>query len=510
MVNKRMYKEIQVMKNSGFNISQISEKLLIDRKTVRKYYRMSETEYQNYLTNLAERDRLLDPYKLDILKIYQDNGHIKLNMAGVYDCLMEKYGDLPCTEKSLRNLIWHLQEKGELVLTKPCRHYTRVPELPYGKQLQLDFGFYTMPSGLKLFMFTAVLSASRYKCVFFHDKPFTTLTLISYLLDCFDFIGGIPQEIVIDQDKIMVVSENAGDILYTKEFGSFKEEMGFSMYVCRKADPESKGKVENLVGFVKKNFLRLRRFVNLEEARVSVFAWLKRRANGRLSYATGRIPAILHEEEKKHLKPLKSSIFRKDRMIYREERQVSEHSFISHASSQYSVPVRYRLRTVEIFTVSGNLLIFDPKTGEQIAEHTLSVLPGQKISSRTHFRENETDVNELKERTLSMFAMPLWEEFVRLNFKAFPRFVRDQCLLCRKLFSGEIRQDILMHSLSVCLDHQCYAFKDLKSAYDSRLRSEDPDTESPPMRSPLLGQYRGITVHQREIQIYSQEAEVRQ
>jgi len=43
--------------------------------------------------------------------------------------------------------------------------------------------------------------------------------------------------------------------------------MNLRMYVCRKSDPESKGKIENLIKFIKRNFLRIRDFENIEEAR---------------------------------------------------------------------------------------------------------------------------------------------------------------------------------------------------------------------------------------------------
>ena len=105
-------------------------------------------------------------------------------------------------------------------------------ELPYGKQLQIDFGEYRTKSGLKLYIFAAVLSASRYKYATLQDRPFTTLDLIHHLLDCFEYLGGIPEEIVIDQDKVMVVSENRGDIIYTKDFKQLIEEMDLKMYVC--------------------------------------------------------------------------------------------------------------------------------------------------------------------------------------------------------------------------------------------------------------------------------------
>ena len=83
----------------------------------------------------------------------------------------------------------------------------------------------------------------QYKYISLQDKPFTALDLIYYLIDCFDYIGGMPQELVIDQDSIMVASENAGDIIYIEKFSSFIEDMELEIYVCRKAYPQSKGKM---------------------------------------------------------------------------------------------------------------------------------------------------------------------------------------------------------------------------------------------------------------------------
>lgn len=510
MVKTKMYRQIQKLKVMGKNISDIANELALDRKTVRKYYRMTEQEYLCYQKILESRDKLLNPFKGDILKIYQDNDHIRLNMAGVYDYLMELHGELPVSEKSLRNLINQMIARDELTVKKSVRQYAKVPELPYGKQLQLDFGYQTLPSGLKIFIFATVLSASRYKCIYFHDKPFTTQTLIGYLLDCFDFIGGIPEEIVIDQDKVIVVSENAGDILYTKDFDTFKAEMGFSMYVCRKADPESKGKVENLVKFVKNNFLKLRNFQTLEESRLSLSHWLKRRANGRISYATGKIPAILHAEEKLHLKPVKSSIFRKDQTIHREKRQVNEHSFLSHASSQYSVPVKYRLKEVDIYSTGEYLMIYDPNTGYMIAKHPLSLVSGGKTSLKTHFRENDKLIKDFRSETLGRYDFPEWKAFVESNFLKYSRFVRDQCIVCRKLIKPDMDIDILKESVNLCLTNQCVSFIDLKLTYDvilSQKKDGSPDLPVTALEIVHKSKYRGVIVQKRSIQTYQETME---
>ncbi|GAH22928.1 unnamed protein product, partial [marine sediment metagenome] len=75
----------------------------------------------------------------------------------------------------------------------------------------------------------------------------------------------------------------AGDIIYTADFRYFIQEQDIRMYVCRKADPESKGKVENLIKYVKRNFLSIRDFKQIEEANEGAFRWLKRRARSSIS-----------------------------------------------------------------------------------------------------------------------------------------------------------------------------------------------------------------------------------
>ncbi len=258
MVRKSMYQKIQKYKRQGFLKVETSRKLHLDIGTVAKYYDMSETEYLERQRSNKYRDKAFDPLKEKILEVYRENDFKKLPMSAVFDYLEEGHGQLPGNEQTLRNYIIYLIDINQLKFNEKIRMYKKVPELPYGKQLQIDFGEHKTRSGLKLYIFSAVLSRSRFKYIAFQDKPFTTLDLIFHLLNCFDCIGGMPEEIVIDQDSVMVVSENHGDIIYTKDFAYFIQEMGLKMYVCRKADPETKGKVENTIGFVKKNLLSVR------------------------------------------------------------------------------------------------------------------------------------------------------------------------------------------------------------------------------------------------------------
>ncbi len=460
-----MYKNIMKLKLKGYSQYQISKKLSIDRKTIRKYWKMSDNDYQKYLNSMLFRDKGFDVFKDEIVSIYEANEFKNLQAAAVYDYLEEKFENLPASEKSLRNYIHYLIGSQQLIVKANVRMYQKVPDLPFGKQMQIDFGVYKLKSGLKLYIFAAVLSSSRFKYISFQDKPFKTSCLIEHLLNCFDYIGGIPEELVIDQDTIMVVSENHGDIIFTKDFSTFKEEMGLEIYTCRKADPESKGKIENLIKYVKNNFLSVRDFNALQDAQGSLGQWLIRRANGKISQATKRIPAIDFEEEKKYLNPLKNSIFKHSSLLAREERSVNDKSFISFNGRQYSVPVKYKNGEVDIYPTENRLFIFDKYTGEEIACHMFVQIPGDKGIIREHFREPLKKVSDLKQEVLELFKCSQWQDFAEINFKSFPRYTRDQCILAKKYFSSEVLKDILLKSIKYCHENQSYSFKALLDVY---------------------------------------------
>lgn len=502
-----MYKEIMRLKRKGNSKAFVAKELGISRRSVIKYWDMSEAEYQEYLIEHMSRGKEFDQYKNEILEVYEANEFKKLQASSVYDYLEEMYSSLPATEKSLRNYIHFLLDTGQLTLKNNVRMYQQVPELPMGKQLQIDFGEYTMRSGLKLYIFGAVLSSSRYKYVSFQTNPFKTKCLIDHLIECFEYIGGIPEEIVIDQDSIMVVSENYGDIIYTKDFSTFKEEMDFKVYTCRKNDPESKGKIENVIKFVKYNFLSIRNFKFIEEARNSLLKWLVRRANGKISQATKKIPAIAFETEKEHLKPLKNSIFRCDSLIAREDRIVSEKSYISCNGSLYSVPIKYKNRTVDIYPSVSKLFVFDRNTGEEIARHDYSLIPGKKVTIREHFREPSKKPIELKQEVLGLFEDSRWKEFVEINYKSFPRYTRDQCILAKKFFSSGTNQELLTKSLDYCLENKTYSYTHLFDAYtyfeEESKATQRPDTALPaPLDTTVNKQT--PTVAKRDISVYSE------
>ena len=509
MIKKKMYKRIKAYKRLGYTREEIVSALSLDPKTVTKYLRMDEKEFQSYRSKKMFRDKVLDKYEKDILEIYEKNEYKKLNMASVYDYLEERYGKLPGNEKSLRNFISYLIEIKKLTLNMNIRIYSKIPELPFGKQMQLDFGQYKCRSGLKLFIFAAVLSASRYKYKIFQDHPFKTREVINHLLDCFDYFGGVPEELVIDQDSLLVVSENHGDIIFTDDFNYFVHEQEIRMYVCRKSDPETKGKIESVIKYGKYNFFNTRDFSTLSEANESVLKWLKRRANGKISQATQQIPAEMIVIEREALRPVRNSIFRKESLLGRDDRTVNEKACIAVDTSLYQLPSKYRNKTVEVYITKHKLFVFDLYTGEEIIEYDLSLIPRKKICKREFTREKSKTITELKEYVTGMFDGENGKKFVRKNYKAFPRYARDQCIEAKKHFLAKgIDIVTLDKALEYCLENNTPSFSNLNDTYVYFKREQDrPKDISPEIQTMVQGNHGDhvpLNVSARDLSVYKE------
>ena len=257
-----MWYKVNELNSKGLNKSQISRELGLDRSTVRRYLGMNEDDFYCWI----EKERHL-PHKLQeyyqFIKQHLEN-HPFLSASQIEDRLKEHYDQPPSVHsKTVYNFVQRIRKLEGIskCIDKQPRDYQKLPELDYGHQAQVDFGEYFMQtkndSRKKVYFFVLVLCRSRYKFVYFQDTPFTSLSTVLAHQKALRFIGGQPKEIVYDQDSVLLVKENLGDIILTREFRAYCNDVDFKPIFCRKADPESKGKVENVVGYVKKNFLRL-------------------------------------------------------------------------------------------------------------------------------------------------------------------------------------------------------------------------------------------------------------
>src|SRR5690625_1575580 len=122
----------------------------------------------------------------------------------------------------------------------------------------------TQNKKVKLYVIVFVFSHSRYKYGAWQERPFITRDMLRYHENAFEFFGGRTEEIVYNQDRLITVSKDGGDIIYI--LGSYnhtrnretldKKQRDFRVHICRVADPESKSKVEKVVKFIKGNYVK--------------------------------------------------------------------------------------------------------------------------------------------------------------------------------------------------------------------------------------------------------------
>ncbi|WP_373315126.1 transposase [Robertmurraya siralis] len=279
-----VYMEIQQLIKQGFSKLKVAEKLGVSRSTVYCHLRRTSTEMAQWVDSLQTRRKKLDPYKELILSWLRH--HPDMSSAQVEDWLKEKYKKLEVGESTVRDYVRRLRDKYKIVKESSPRDYEAIPDSPMGEQIQVDFGHTKQRTHdnkeIKLNFIAFVLSNSRYKYKEWLDRPFTTQDVIQAHENAFHWFNRIPGELVYDQDNLIVVSENGGDLILTKEFQQYKETRNLTLRVCRKADPESKGRIENVVGFIKHNFAKHRVFRNIDSWNEQGWEWLKGVLSGRL------------------------------------------------------------------------------------------------------------------------------------------------------------------------------------------------------------------------------------
>ena len=476
-----MYYKIKELFGKKYKVTQISRELGKDPKTVRKYLSMSPEAFDKMLLKLQHRQKKLKPYELFIKERLE--GCPDCSAAQVDDWLKETYADMfQVASKTVFNFVSYVRKRYNIpkVQGHP-RQYQQVEQLPYGQQAQVDFGQYVLRetdgSRKRVYFMTMVLSRSRQKYVRFTLNPITTGFVIESMDLGFSFFEGITEEVVFDQDCTLLRDENHGDLLLTEEFSRYVRQRKFKLHFCRKADPESRGKVENVVKYVKQNFLRGRLFATIDVLNEQSLGWLSRTANAKEHATIRKIP---HQEwliEKAFLAPFTGFIpLTESENTY----HVRKDHVISFKGNQYTVPLgTYRdpETLVRVKVKEGALEIYNQES-RLIARHSIAYGKGRTIRNTQHLRDTSQKVQHLIEEVSSLFSdqslATLFLEHIR---KEKPRYVRDQLVLIRKEIQVS-EPSLVLKALEYCLKNRLYSateFCDVLRSYHQRPSTAEID-----------------------------------
>ena len=107
---------------------------------------------------------------------------------------------------------------------------------------------------------------------------------------------------------------------------------------------------------------------------------------------------------------------------------------------------------------------------------------------------------------IGMFTGKNWRRFIALNFQAFPRYIRDQCVEAKRYFkSHDIDILVLDRALEYCLENNTPSFTELNDTYVHFKREhEREDLEMPVVIPDYQGGHEPLTVRARELSLYKE------
>ena len=475
-----MYHEVQRLLREGLSFTAIGKALVIDRRTVKRYSRMSEAGYGSFLESKEIRDKLLTPYE----SFVHDKliAHPAVSAAQMHDWLKEYHPDFVHTApKTVYNFVMALRQKYNIPLEEVSREYFVVEQLPYGQQAQADFGHYilrgTEDHRKRIHFFVMMLSRSRMKFVQFSDAPFTTRTAIDAHEEAFRFFSGIPAEVVYDQDRLLLVEERMGELLLTQEFKDYVFEQGFQLHFCRKADPQSKGKVENVVKYVKNNFLYARPWYDLQTLQTQAMAWLQRTGNAMPHSTTRKIPLEEWQHEQPYLRSWVSVKILPSYIL----RTVRKDNTFAYLGNFYSVPqgtFKTKDTIVMIWLKEEQLHVHDSE-GVFVCKHAIAGSKGNTVINTDHKRDKSLKLKELLIQTASLFLNPgLAMQYFEMIRKQRSRYLRDQLQAIQKVIKGKNKQ-LIADVLQKCIEKKyvgAVIFRELIAFHESEKNYPAPPT----------------------------------
>jgi transposase len=231
----------------------------------------------------------------------------------------------------------------------------------------------------QLHVFCAVLAWSRIRFVMFCDNERQDTTL-ACLAACFEFLGAVPATVLADRMGCLKGGVVANVVIPAPDYVRLAAHYGFSPDFCESADPESKGLVENLVGYVKSDLIIPQELDarDLRRANEEARDWLEE-VNHNVHSEICAIPAARLVAEVELMGPLPQLRAVIGTVV---QRTVDKLSCIRFASARYSVPTTLVCKRVGVRVADGRLEVVH--LGRVVATHAL-VAPGETSICDAHY-----------------------------------------------------------------------------------------------------------------------------
>jgi len=344
----------QLHHQDGLHVSQIADLLALDARTVA--YWLDQEHYRP--RKPTARPSKLDPYKADIVR------------------MLDRY---PYSAQQVWQRLREQGFEGGYTIVKAYVRRIRPRQKPAflklafapGECAQVDWGSYGSiavgQTRRRLSFFVMVLCYSRLMYV-----EFTVSQTMEHFLAChqhaFEAFGGAPQTVMVDNLKSAVLGRMLGqEPMLNPKYADFARHMGFAIAPCNVGKGNEKGRVENGVGYVKKNFLAGLDLPPFSALGPAAKQWLDTIANVRIHGETRKPPVELWQQERPYLTPLPPHPF--DIATVSQVR-ASKQFRITVETNRYSVPAQFAGQVLTLKTYPDRLCLYQ---GENlIARHRRS------------------------------------------------------------------------------------------------------------------------------------------
>jgi transposase len=228
-----------------------------------------------------------------------------------------------------------------------------------GECAQVDWGEYGSigcgSTRRRLSFFVMVLCHSRLMYV-----EFTVSQTMEHFLaaheHAFAAFGGVPSRLMIDNLKSAVLRRVVGEApVFNPRYVDFARHWGFAISPCNVAKGNEKGRVENGVGYVKKNLLNGADFIDFSAVNPAAQVWLATIANVRIHGETHQRPVDLFKEEQSLLRALNPMPYDIGRIT---SQRASKQFRVAVDTNQYSLPAEYASQRVTLKIYPDRICIY--------------------------------------------------------------------------------------------------------------------------------------------------------
>lgn len=465
---------------SGESERRITKDLGISRMTVRKYrtfaatagFLQPEAPMPDDTTLVATLGTVQKPPRRVPSSVtpYQETVEQLLSqgveMMALYQRLRDDHG-YTGSYSAVRRFVHHLHPQTPRVVV-------RVQTTP-GEEAQVDFGpvgrLYDSQTGRlrTAYVFVATLSYSRhqYAELVFDQKTATWIALHRRALESW---GGVPRRIVPDNLKAAVIQALVHDPVLGEAYRRMAQHYGFIISPTRPHTPRHKGKVENGIHYVQRNFMAGQSFSDITVANQRLARWVQEEAGMRLHGTTHQAPMrLFREHELVALLPLPTEPF-----TLCEIRPVKVHPdcHVVIAGSFYSVPYSHVGQTLDAHIGERVVQLFHGL--ELVATHLRSQQPGQWHTRLEHYPPDKAAYLERTPercRQIAAWVGPATQQVVdtllterpldrlravqailRLEESVGPQRLEAAC--ARALYFGDVRYRSVKAILNAALDRE--------------------------------------------------------